>query len=249
MPYSNNRGVRIHYEVEGEGPPLVIQHGFTDSIQTWYELGYVDALKSDNRLILVDARGHGTSDKPHDPESYKPECNVADIISVLTDLGISRVIFGYAMGAWIAFAMAQHAPDHVHAFIIGGGNPNPSVARPDFGLEALQQGVGAIPAIWGVPLPPSLSARLLTNDVQALIAVRTQRLVSPGFAAILPRMTMPCLVFAGEADPAYPRIQEFVTLMPHATFFSLPGLGHADTFFRSDLVLPHVTQFLRTVNR
>jgi pimeloyl-ACP methyl ester carboxylesterase len=107
MPYSNNQGVRIHYEVEGEGPPLVIQHGFTDSIQTWYELGYVDALKRDNRLILVDARGHGASDKPHEPTAYKPESNVADVVSVLTDLDISRAhFFGYSMGAWIAFAMA-----------------------------------------------------------------------------------------------------------------------------------------------
>jgi pimeloyl-ACP methyl ester carboxylesterase len=108
--------------------------------------------------------------------------------------------------------------------------------------------VEAIPAVWGVPVPPSLKARLLTNDVQALIAVRTQRLASPGFAAILPRMTMPCLVFAGEADPAYPANKEFVTRMPNATFFSVPGLGHADTLFRSDLVLPHVIQFLRAVN-
>ena len=258
MPYADNQGVRIHYQVEGSGPPLVIHHGFTDSIQTWYELGYVDALKPDNRLILVDARGHGASDKPHVPESYKPECNVADVVSVLTDLDIPRAhFFGYSMGAWIAFAMGQHAPDRVNAFIIGGGSPYPSVARP----EALQQhqraqldslaasGVEAIPGIWGVPLPPSLRARLLTNDVQALIAVRTQRKVSPGFAAILPRMTMPCLVFAGEADPAYPVNKEFVARMPNATFFSVPGLGHADTLFRSDLVLPHVTQFLRTVNR
>jgi pimeloyl-ACP methyl ester carboxylesterase len=89
----------------------------------------------------------------------------------------------------------------------------------------------------------------VTNDVQALIAYRAERLASPGFLAILPQMTMPCLVFAGEADPAYPRIQEFVTRMPNATFFSVPGLGHADTLFRSDLVLPHVTEFLRRVNR
>jgi pimeloyl-ACP methyl ester carboxylesterase len=135
MPYADNQGVRIYYQVEGSGPPLVIQHGFTDSIQTWYELGYVDALKSENRLILVDARGHGASDKPHDPESYNPERNVADVVSVLTDLDIPRAhFFGYSMGAWIAFAMAQYAPDRVNAFIIGGGNPNPSVHRP----EALQ---------------------------------------------------------------------------------------------------------------
>jgi pimeloyl-ACP methyl ester carboxylesterase len=173
---------RIHYEAEGEGSPLVIQHGFTDSIQTWYELGYVDALKRDNRLILVDARGHGASDKPHYPQSYKPEYNVADVVSVLTDLDIPRAhFFGYSMGAWIAFAMAQYASDHVNAFIIGGGNPNPSVARPDPVLQALHQGAEAIPAVWGVPVSPSLKARLLTNDVQALIAYRTPRLASPGF--------------------------------------------------------------------
>jgi len=62
-------------------------------------------------------------------------------------------------------------------------------------------------------------------------------------------MTMPVLVFAGEADPAHPRSKECVTRMPNATFFSLPGLGHADTFFRSDLVLPHVIRFLQTVNQ
>ena len=71
MPYTTNQGVRIHYQVEGEGPPLVMQHGFTDSIETWYELGYVDTLKHDYRLILVDARGHGHSDKPRTPDAYE----------------------------------------------------------------------------------------------------------------------------------------------------------------------------------
>ena len=45
MPYAENNGVRIHYQLEGGGQPLVLQHGFTDSLETWYELGYVDALK------------------------------------------------------------------------------------------------------------------------------------------------------------------------------------------------------------
>jgi pimeloyl-ACP methyl ester carboxylesterase len=97
MPYVDSQGVRIHYEVEGVGPPLVLQHGFSDSLQTWYELGYVDGLKADCRLILVDARGHGASDKPQQPEAHKPESNAADVVSVLTDLGISRAdFFGYS---------------------------------------------------------------------------------------------------------------------------------------------------------
>lgn len=45
MPYVSNKGVRIHYEVEGEGPPLVLQHGSAGSLEDWHEFGYVEALK------------------------------------------------------------------------------------------------------------------------------------------------------------------------------------------------------------
>lgn len=248
MPFASDQGIRIHYEVEGEGPALVLQHGFTDSLQTWYELGYVGALKPDHRLILVDARGHGASDKPHDPEAYKPDRYAADIVAVLADLGISRAdFFGYSMGSMIAFAMAQYAADRVRALIIGGGNPNPA-APPDGAVETLKKGTEAIPTLWDVSIPPAMKARLLSNDITALIALRTARLASAGFVEVLPEMMMPSLVFAGEADPVYRANKEFVVRMPNATFFSLPGLGHAETYFRSDLVLPHVTRFLRTVD-
>ena len=70
MPYVDNRGVRIHYQVEGKGPPLVLQHGFTQSLEGWYRCGYVDALKPKYRVVLIDARGHGKSDKPHERAAY-----------------------------------------------------------------------------------------------------------------------------------------------------------------------------------
>ena len=59
MPRVDNKGVSIHYRVEGNGPPLVLVHGTTDSSEVWYERGYVAALKPKYRLILIDARGHG----------------------------------------------------------------------------------------------------------------------------------------------------------------------------------------------
>ena len=67
MPRVVNKGVSIHYSVEGNGPPLILQHGFSDSSETWSERGFVAALKPKYRLVLIDARGHGQSDKPHDP--------------------------------------------------------------------------------------------------------------------------------------------------------------------------------------
>ena len=93
MPYADNGNVRIHYQVEGEGPALVLQHGFTESAVDWYEAGYVDALRSDYRLILIDARGHGASDKPHDPDAYELNRRVADIVAVLDALAIERAAF------------------------------------------------------------------------------------------------------------------------------------------------------------
>lgn len=62
----------------------------TDSLRHWYDRGYVGSLKRDHRLILIDTRGHGDSDKPHEVASYGVECRAADILSALNDLRISR---------------------------------------------------------------------------------------------------------------------------------------------------------------
>jgi pimeloyl-ACP methyl ester carboxylesterase len=58
---------------------------------------------------------------------------------------------------------------------------------------------------------------------------------------------MPCLLYVGSADPLYPIAEATVAEMPNAQFFGLPGLGHAEGLFRSDLVLPRVSDFLRSV--
>ena len=70
MPFATNDDVRIHYEREGSGPPLVLHHGLFQALQAWRDDGYVEALAGDYALILMDPRGHGASDKPHDPAAY-----------------------------------------------------------------------------------------------------------------------------------------------------------------------------------
>ena len=69
MPYDVNNDVRIYYETEGNGPPLLFTHGLTSSHQMWREYGYVDQLKDDFTTIIYDLRGHGQSDKPHEPQA------------------------------------------------------------------------------------------------------------------------------------------------------------------------------------
>jgi pimeloyl-ACP methyl ester carboxylesterase len=246
MPYAENRGVRIYYEVEGEGSPLVLVHGFTDSLQGWREYGYVEELKKEHRLVLIDARGHGGSDKPHDPEAYGLKHRSADVVAVLDDLGIDRAhYFGYSLGGWVGFGLAKYAPERIRSLIIGGAQPY----GQSMGLyrQALAGGiegwVEVVEKMLGSPVTPEAKEWLLGNDVRALLAsVADDR---PDISEILSTMTtMPSLLYTGEADPLRPLVERCASELPNGRFFSLPGVNHIQGAVRSDLVLPQVVEFL-----
>lgn len=248
MPYVSNHGVRIHYQVEGEGPPVVLQHGFTWSLESWSRSGYVDALKSHYQLIRVDARGHGASDKPYDPATYALPLHVRDVVAVLDALNLPVAHFwGYSMGGWIAFGMAKYAPERVQTLIIGGAHPYgrrlPTSSRPDRSdpkafVEALLGRLGVDLAT----LPADKQAEFFDNDFQALAAAQQDR---PSLEDILPTMTMPCLLYVGEGDGILRQVHACVQDMPNVSFVSFPGLNHPDAFYRADVVLPHVMKFLQ----
>ena len=124
MPYADNNGVKIHYQVEGDGPPLVLQHGFTGSLHSWYDSSYVETLKKDHTLVLADTRGHGKSDKPYSPEEYAMDLKVADVTAIMDDLGLDRAVYmGYSLGGRAGFGVAKYAPERFDAIIIGGMHP------------------------------------------------------------------------------------------------------------------------------
>lgn len=253
MSYAKNGGVRIYYQVRGEGPPLVMLHGIWGSVEDWHDYGYVDGLEQAYRLILIDARGNGASDKPHDRDAYTTELMVADIVAVLDDLNVEKAHFmGYSFGGRFGFAIAKYAPERFHSLIIGGQEPHqfPPEAFERF-IQLYREGMEAAVALieegLGRKMRPEGKARILANDVEALMARLEERRDEPGMEEVLPTMTMPCLVYMGEDDDLYPRAEEWVKQMPNVTFVSLPGLHHMTAFTRSDLVLPHVTRFLETV--
>ena len=251
MPYADNGSVRVHYQVEGEGPALVLQHGFTESVVDWYEAGYVEALRTDYRLILIDARGHGASDKPHDPDAYVLNRRVADVIAVLDALDIAKALYwGYSMGGWIGFGIAKYAKERVHALVIGGQHP---YARRMRSLRRIvQRGIaqGGAAFVAGMeetfgPESAERKARLLSADLAAYLALVQDR---PGLEDILPTMLTPCCLYAGEIDSIYPEVEACSRHIPRVTFFSLPGLSHCEAFARSELVLPRVTGFFKALN-
>ena len=253
MPQAtSNNGVKIHYEVVGDGPPVLLHHGFTSSLEGWREYGYADALKDDYRLILMDARGHGQSGKPHDAAAYAIGFRVSDVTSVLDDLGVEQShFFGYSMGGHTGFGMLEHAPDRVASLVVGGMHPYARKAEPlNQRAETLRDGIEAMLTATERQLGPiqePFRSRMLANDAEALVASTLGTRDTPGLEDSLATARHLCLVFAGDQDPAHDLAQQAAGQTPNATFVSLAGLNHLAALTRSDLVLPHVTEFLARV--
>ena len=256
MPYISNNGVRIFYSVQEQtGPrvnhsdvPLLLLHGFMQRSEDWTDAGYVDQLAERRRLILVDARGHGLSDKPHGVSDYRIESLVSDLVEVLATLKESKVDFmGYSFGAWVGFGMVAFAPGFLRSLVLGGmhpyvRDPDPLNRRIDRftrtrdGLVAGGHHADLIPA--------QVRAQFQENDIGALISLTAAIRDSAGFEEELDSLDVPGLIYAGEEDPAYPLAQRCVEGHNNLEFLSLPGLGHMEAWHARDVVLPHIIHFL-----
>lgn len=241
MSFVSNDGIRIHYEVEGNGPPLVLQHGLSDSIESWYEFGYVERLKDEFQLIMIEERGHGESDKPHDSAAYNLKLMASDVLAVLDRLKLARVYYcGYSLGCRIGFKIAKHAPERIHAFIMGGYHPyfsSTAFFRNIF-KDGLDAWLEVIEATAG-PLTPSNRERLLNNDIEAMRAIVAHD--RPDISEVLPTMTMPCRLFAGSEDDRYENVKRAASELSNGDFFPLFGLNHFQVTLRGDLVAPLIT--------
>ena len=255
MPYAYGDGRRIRYETEGEGDmPVLLVHGFSDSLEDWREAGYVDALKSDFRLIALDCLGHGRSDKPRAPEAYRMARLADDAIAVLDAAGVETAAYwGYSMGARVGFAVAERAPHRMRAMILAGidrfgTRPSSFRRRIGFLSAGIAPYLDGYEARFGKMTPESKRARFLQNDHLALIAASMG--LRDGYGGnddIIPRMAMPCLVYDGDKDAFHDGARELADMLPNAEFASLPEQDHGGTFARSDLALPLVRDFLRKV--
>ena len=123
----DSNGVKIRYVTEGKGEAVVLIHGWMGDSSMWGR----DRVRQHQtqtgadgfQLIALDCRGHGKSDKPHDPEKYGPEM-AADVVRLLDHLKIEKAhLIGYSSGAFIAGKVAATHPERVLSVVYGGQAP------------------------------------------------------------------------------------------------------------------------------
>ncbi len=117
MPKIDRDGVKLHYEVHGDGPPLILTHGYSSTSAMWK--GQIEALSKTHKLVLWDMRGHGQSDYPADPAAYSEALTVADIAALLDEVGAAKAIVGgLSLGGYMSLAFYRAHPERVSALLI-----------------------------------------------------------------------------------------------------------------------------------
>ena len=266
MPYARNAldGRRVHFEDDGDnGAPVVLHGGIIDSVDLVRESNIAQALQElpeEFRLIYVDHRGGGRSDKPHEAEAYAMPLRVADAVGVLDELGIERAHFiGNSWGGRLGFGIGEHAPERVLSLVIAGQqpyaiDPNGPLARA--ATEALAESrragsmepfVEMLESFAGGRLPETLRERWLDNDPVAIEAAWSAAVAEGAISEDLRAWQIRCLIYVATGDVDFhDQAQQAADEIPNAEFISVEEPDHVGAHLAQvDPVLPAVLRTLR----
>jgi len=250
--FFDSDGVKIHYFVKGEGEPVILVHGFTASaLLNWIQPGVFDALAEDYQVIAIDNRGHGRSDKPHDPEQYGVEM-VEDVVRLMDHLGIEKAhVAGYSMGGFITCKLLATHPDRLLSATLGGAGWRRDTDDVDGLLnelaESLEQGKGIGPLIRrltpeGQPEPSEeqIAAMsqvvLLMNDAKALAAVARGMAGLTVSESELKANKVPTLALIGETDPLKAGVDEMAPVTENLEVVVIEDADHMSAFGRPEFL-------------
>lgn len=213
-----------------DAPVVVIVHGFASSARdNWVSTGWVRALTAAGyRVLALDQRGHGNSDKPHEPAAYAVRTLVSDVETVMDTYLVEEAYYvGYSLGARVGWEVVRDLPQRIDRAVLGG--------VPDgIPLERLQLDEVRAYISDGTPVTDratqnyiALTERVPGNDLRSLLALaeglRTTRTVDPDAADAPVR---PILFATGEQDAIIEGSRTLANAAPNGTFFVIPGRHH-----------------------
>jgi pimeloyl-ACP methyl ester carboxylesterase len=236
-------GTRIHYKVVGDGPTVLLAHGSLMQGASWAEAGYLDAL-GNFRCVVLDCRGYGSSDKPHEPEAYATERYVQDLLAVADAAGADRFgVAGYSWGTAGAWRAAAENPDRVAALVaIGGWHPN----LYSFDAEIMErtriepmknmgvEGIAEFMKAAEGPLPEWWERQVLACDPDAYIA---QRYAAVDWARTSPTdVTVPTLLISGADEDTAKDSNLIAGVLDDGEAVIVEGRGHCQNFLASETI-------------
>lgn len=221
--FTASDGVKIHYLEAGRGSPVVLVHGYTGTAEgNWFRNGVAQALARNHRVVAIDCRGHGKSEKPHDPARYGPQM-AKDVIELMDHLRIDKAhIHGYSMGGAIVTYVLANAPERLITASYGGsGVPE---TEEKYKTEVPEDKPGPDPR------EAEAAEKLRGNpdrDQAALDAVR-QYPWKPGERTEidLTKVRIPVLAINGEFDRPNAKTHRMQRELADFTAVVLPGRSH-----------------------
>jgi 3-oxoadipate enol-lactonase len=250
MPSIERDGTKIHYESYGQGAPLVLLHALSLNRYAWTHQAF--AFARTNRVIVLDQRGHGLSDKP--ASGYAITEMTRDLLAVLDHAGVAdAVLVGNSAGGMVALQAALDAPERVRALVVVSSATNLAPHVPSQVLEAY---TNRFEAAFDFMMDGALSARTKRERPEVAAFLHDAFRVRENFARevflscirdpggvfgwnIEDRLTAvqkPALVLAGEEDQSIPMeaVRRLASALPHAQLEVVPDVGHYHALERPD---------------
>lgn len=229
MQTFDSDGVEIAFIDEGDGDPILLIHGFASNIATnWIDTSWVGTLtRAGRRVVAVDNRGHGASEKLYDPEQYPSPLMAEDARRLLAHLQITRAdVMGYSMGARITAFLTMRHPDLVRSAIFAGLGINMVRGVGGAGPIAKAFEAGSIDNVSNETARTFRAfAESTGSDLLALAAcIRASRdKITPEELATI---KVPVLVAVGSADVIGGSAEDLAALIPGAEALVIEGRDH-----------------------
>jgi pimeloyl-ACP methyl ester carboxylesterase len=232
MARLNRDGVNLYYEVHGDGPVILLTHGYSATSQMWQ--GQVAPLSKGHKLVTWDMRGHGQSDYPADQGEYSEEKTVADMAALLDAVGAkTAIVGGLSLGGYMSLAFAATHPERVRALLIIDTGPGykKDEARDGWNANAIRtaeryerDGLGQLSGASAERRTAQhRDATGLARAGRGMLTQKSARVINA-----LPQIQVPSIVIVGEKDTPFLAASDYMAAkIPGAQKAVIPNAGHA----------------------
>lgn len=226
---ADGRRIATYLWGDEDAPVVMCVHGFASSTRdNWVNTGWVrDLTRAGFRVLGVDQRGHGASDKPHEPSAYGMDALVDDLVTVLDTHLLDSVYYaGYSLGARVGWQLAAHVPQHIERAVLGGIPDGRPLARLNLD-QARAYAEHGTPVQDQVTLNYcTVAERVAGNDLLALLALAEGMRYADSDPDPTRPPRQPILFATGSDDAILEQSRRLADATPAGSFVELPDRHH-----------------------